>query len=597
MLLGLVLFEGALQLAAFGTFLLHGHSRNGAGPDPHSILCVGDSYTYGFGATSARYSYPAQLEGLLKRSGRGWRVLNGGLPGRNSHDLVLHLRSQLSESRPAIVYVMVGANDGWSRPSRATPAEVAHEGTAAFPWRWRTARLLALAHQALLGPSMVVPTGGPSLPSSPAAVPPPAPSPVGEVRPELVGSWNYQGVTVKLEADGRLSYCGTALAWSVQGDEIVLVGPSPDTVQRIRWNLRDGALHVSGGSLGKDAVLLPGAASPELACDGVPEEQAAWTAFQEGDLKKAEEAFQGTLASRAAQGIKENPFAHAGLARVYARTGRREQAVAELALLERDYENGGRTEAAGQLLVSVAEELAETRTVLRVAREMLTRHPENPWLWKAMAWQTFQDGDLATAETAVDKAVRYAAQDAQAKAIFLQLRSIIVAGRSPKAAIGSAISAFLLDGNEAVLVDQLVRIGQPTADVLVDQLLEELAVKSNDRIRINRIHQKAFDPDTAEAMRTLAWNLAQAVTQIRAAGAEPVLVSYPFRSLVAPVLRSVAQQTKAGWVEVGAEFERRLAAGGRREDFFVPDGHLNDAGYLLLAEVVAADALRRTQAR
>ena len=59
------------------------------------ILCIGDSFTWGFGSSSDE-SYPSRLEALINTSGRRkCEVINAGIPGMNSalivEELVLSL--------------------------------------------------------------------------------------------------------------------------------------------------------------------------------------------------------------------------------------------------------------------------------------------------------------------------------------------------------------------------------------------------------------------------------------------------------------------------------------------------------------------------
>lgn len=72
---GLLLCETSLQVAAFVTWR---HARQlGAITHPeHSgaeriVVCVGDSNTFGIGASAPHLSYPAQLERELNASDRG----------------------------------------------------------------------------------------------------------------------------------------------------------------------------------------------------------------------------------------------------------------------------------------------------------------------------------------------------------------------------------------------------------------------------------------------------------------------------------------------------------------------------------------------
>jgi hypothetical protein len=82
------------------------------------------------------------------------------------------------------------------------------------------------------------------------------------------------------------------------------------------------------------------------------------------------------------------------------------------------------------------------------------------------------------------------------------------------------------------------------------------------------------------------------IARINAAGARAVLLSYPFPSSVNGVARQVADEMGAGWVDVVSEFTNRLKT-QRREDLFVADGHLNDHGYSIVAELVSGDVKYR----
>src|SRR5262245_6819923 len=84
-----LLVEALLQLGALAVAAL-APSRIAAPADGCAVLCVGDSYTYGLGASSPEFAYPAALESILSRApiDAGSRVVNAGWPGRNSRDVV-----------------------------------------------------------------------------------------------------------------------------------------------------------------------------------------------------------------------------------------------------------------------------------------------------------------------------------------------------------------------------------------------------------------------------------------------------------------------------------------------------------------------------
>ncbi len=80
-----------------------------------TLLCVGDSHTYG-ASLPPEDSYPSQLEMLLERSfpERDFRVLNRGIPGVNSAYVANRLEQQILRHQPDMVLVWVGTNNRWN---------------------------------------------------------------------------------------------------------------------------------------------------------------------------------------------------------------------------------------------------------------------------------------------------------------------------------------------------------------------------------------------------------------------------------------------------------------------------------------------------
>lgn len=81
------------------------------------ILCLGDSSTFGIGARNIdKYSYPAQLQKILdkKQPDKRFKVINQGVPGINSSQLLHRFRGNLLKYKPDIVIVQVGENDYWN---------------------------------------------------------------------------------------------------------------------------------------------------------------------------------------------------------------------------------------------------------------------------------------------------------------------------------------------------------------------------------------------------------------------------------------------------------------------------------------------------
>jgi len=77
-----------------------------------TILCIGDSFTFGIGAPRD-LSYPAQLEKLLNQAAPGvkYSVINRGWPGQNSTQFLKRFEDYLKEFKPDIVTILIGAQN------------------------------------------------------------------------------------------------------------------------------------------------------------------------------------------------------------------------------------------------------------------------------------------------------------------------------------------------------------------------------------------------------------------------------------------------------------------------------------------------------
>ena len=125
LVVGVLLLEGALRVAAL---VIPPRLERAAAPVEElpvpgetRVLCIGDSHTYGVGVEPAE-SYPAQLEAVLRARGVRVRVVNAGVPGRNSTQLREVLPAKIAQYHPQIVLVWVGANNQWMPLDDKAPA-------------------------------------------------------------------------------------------------------------------------------------------------------------------------------------------------------------------------------------------------------------------------------------------------------------------------------------------------------------------------------------------------------------------------------------------------------------------------------------------
>lgn len=93
--------------------------RRGAAPDASTILCVGDSYTFGV-YYRPEESYPGRLEQILRAGDSSadgaarWLCENGGVPAQNLAQVAAKLPAQLARLKPKAVVVLGGFNDRWN---------------------------------------------------------------------------------------------------------------------------------------------------------------------------------------------------------------------------------------------------------------------------------------------------------------------------------------------------------------------------------------------------------------------------------------------------------------------------------------------------
>jgi lysophospholipase L1-like esterase len=143
----LLVIEVGLQLASLvARPLLARKSARDASRDTITILCVGDSHTYGAKLPDEE-SYPSQLRVLLGESYPEWgfNVVNLGFPGVNSAFVANRLESQILQIRPHLVMVSAGANNIWnSLETEAWATETGWDAVKRVLMRLKLFRLAAI---------------------------------------------------------------------------------------------------------------------------------------------------------------------------------------------------------------------------------------------------------------------------------------------------------------------------------------------------------------------------------------------------------------------------------------------------------------------
>ncbi len=493
LLLELVLQVGALVVWLGGRESAPAPARDGE----RVVLCVGDSFTYGVGTSGAGESYPEQLEQILRQRGTAARVVRCALPGRSSREVLEQIGAQLAEHRPALVYVLIGRNDQWSKPELLLQPAVDAGG---FRLEWRTARFArwCLGH-----------------------------------------------------LDARRALPAAAAA--------------------------DAA---TAAALDRD----PAATTASAAADPIAAITDPWEAMRRQRPDVALRLIAADLARNPG-----NHYSRATAVSAHLALGQRDAANAQLDWLRGAARDGADGDAVCAL-VSALDGIGAGDERLALAKANVERHPDRAQLWDAIAWESFQKGDLATAVPASAKALALVPQAHAAwKATLYKRQSCVVRARDPHAGLCSYVRGLLLGPLDA-------GEGWSIQDCSPEQLraaLDAVGVGGARRAAVEKFFARALGWERSAFEVVLERHLRQIVERCRAAAAEPVLLTYPPPfAWVEDATAAAARSTGAARIDVTAAFAARLA-GRDAAQFFVADGHCNGAGYRLLAEIVAEDASRR----
>jgi lysophospholipase L1-like esterase len=110
----LVILEAVFRIAAYvKTEVMSPSAQKTEGV--FTVLCLGDSTTEGL-TVEKQYSYPNQLQVLLDKNAprKKYRVVNLGLSGINSSQLLNRYEKNIQKYRPDLIVMQVGINDPWN---------------------------------------------------------------------------------------------------------------------------------------------------------------------------------------------------------------------------------------------------------------------------------------------------------------------------------------------------------------------------------------------------------------------------------------------------------------------------------------------------
>jgi hypothetical protein len=532
-ILALLALEVVLQVAACVAWQRRGHAAG-----PSDILCVGDSFTYGLGATGEGGSYPRQLEALLRARGETVAVVNGGWPGQTSREVLLRLPEQLRRHRPRKVCVLVGNNDPVLRPALLRDDELTSVPAAGFPWRLRLPQVFVMMANWVRRRD--------------AGVPP------------FVGTWHAGELEVTFERDGRVVLGKDEVRWLADENGTLLMLPSG--VQPMQWELAGGNLTVRTRDF--THTLAPGPApapSPLVAGN---------KALARGELAAARALLEEAVARP-----HEAAAARQALVQLAVKAQDSAGAARWLAELRAQYASG--EPGAGAELAQALVVTGEVPQACAVAERVLLEQPDVLRAWDVLLTHGLAKLGRQHVLAFMTRVLDTARGDAAWRPALLQMRANLRQHDAPADALHDVFVAFLQNGDAGFLQRQ-VEVMASAANAREDALAR-LTPESAARVR----KALAADPGTSGVLATLRAHLERIVALSRSAGAEVWLLTYPEPDAARdPLVAGVAQATGAHFVVLHPHFTS-LLADTPRVNLFIADGHCTDRGYGEMAAVVA----------
>lgn len=580
--IGLVSAEIVLQV---GYCLVWNFGARGAGTAAAAghadVLCIGDSFTYGMGASDPAHSYPAQLEAKLRRElGDGLRVANRGWPGRNSRECLEAIDAWLAETKPKYVCIAVGINDTWRLPEEfrlppANDATAAANDREPYVWTFRLWRMVQAFRTAN--------------PFRDQAMAPEA----ANGREGLVGSWvdSARTFSLRLEADGTGEAIGAKIVWSVEGDRLKVV---PDGLPAYvgRWSLRGEELVVGIEQVGELRLRRVGQAP------GPDHVALAYEAEKRGDHAVAIQEFQAAI-DGAPAGTPGVVQWHSSLVSELLATGRTADANAALGRLREICAADG-SDGAGEALGQALAVMGREDEALQVIEKVLPHEPTSPWIWVEYARLVSKHGRIAEARRAMDKAVALSKTAGDQDWSFLHATKALLYRNEadPATFADSAVLSHLASKERDKTRQLLSQWNVPTAakDPALRAAAAAHGLSDADRDQLLQLRREASGEGVDAWRVVLKSHLQQLAGRCRERGAEPIFGTYPFQSEIRRIEQVVAGEMQCRFLEIDSTFQR-LAKDEPKRVLRVTDGHCNDDGYGVIADHYAEVILALERAR
>jgi lysophospholipase L1-like esterase/tetratricopeptide (TPR) repeat protein len=596
-LLPAILLEIALQIAAYvvwrqGVRQL-GSVELSLSTDEKRVLCIGDSYTYGYGASSQQWSYPAQLDGMLNSSNTGaWKIVNVGWPSRSSYDLLSDIERQLRDNRPQFVCILVGMNDRWQRASGSLNA-----GFGEFRWEWRTARLARVLYDRIRGShEKASPAPPDTRPSgiTTAASPAPPPTPQSPASKPLLRGWGAGSFFLKFDPNGLLVMRQGSLPYALDGDRIQVKMADGRTVST-RWKIADEQLCLwpEGGG---NVILTPVQPRPPARSSSASADSLLAQGLQSLDAGDVDQGLK--LIERATSLDPQNMGTRHMVVRSLCRIGRIEEARRQVQAVRAWYETNPESADAAETYAQSVFEVGDRALARELASSLIRAYPDRLRGWLLQCHLQMGAGTWHEAHESAEHAVQISTEGRE-RAGSLILRAMTRWAARPdeeRERLRDLAEAWALGADQGGVSMELRREPVRLTMANVEWAIVEVKLSEEKAKSFRALAEEALQDDSAVA-KVLEANLEALVSKCREHSAQAILITYPLwlKDVNWSVRRAVSR-TGAWSIDASRVFGELLKTRDRSE-LFVPDAHCNNEGYRVLADLIGQEILAKTRGK
>lgn len=303
-----------------------------------------------------------------------------------------------------------------------------------------------------------------------------------------------------------------------------------------------------------------------------------WRRNDAKDLPGALAAFELALAADGG-----TPLTRQLLVELYRKNSRPDAAAPHLQWLldawarEQDYWSGSS-------LVGALSSSGRHREALDVASRFLERFPDDGTVWRQRAEAEFALGLNVAAKQSIDTAIRLCPDR---WTYFYRYKIHYLGLQDVDEGIRSIYRAYVALNDATAATADLRALTDKQDPARLQVVLASFECEPAVRARLIQIVEDVVrSKDGAAAAKVLSAHLEHIVNLIRNSGATPVFLTYPVRERAEDCLHAVAEHLEVKVVEVMELFGARLAP-RRWADVRASDGHCNDIGYQVMAQIVA----------